>query len=329
MQLVPIIFAVTLSLFLPIHAQADRATPGPIGWVGGADENWFNPANWSTGRVPGPEDDVLLDADDKVVIDPSLGPMPVQIRDLTIRGRARLETLPGSHLITRDELVQDHGQDIGRSNATEGDTLVISTAATPMSRRADKGSSNLILNPKSISRRDLILKTGATVTLGLGGREPASLRRSDAGVEIRSGEGHYATLTADLVVLNSEPGADRPAPAIRKLPPGLLLTLHYGFRPVDGDRFQIITVNRLLVDHFRYLPEGALVGCTDDNVGLYISYVGGDGNDVVLYARNTPYARCLSLPAIQKVRDVADASTHIRPPPPKLPVDAPKPDSWR
>ncbi|MGH8477275.1 MAG: hypothetical protein ACRERV_07385 [Methylococcales bacterium] len=52
-------------------------------------------------------------------------------------------------------------------------------------------------------------------------------------------------------------------------------------------------------------PEGSLVGWTDDNVGFYISYMGGDGNDVVLSARDPRPPSCLLLPAIQKVREAA------------------------
>jgi len=90
---------------------------------------------------------------------------------------------------------------------------------------------------------------------------------------------------------------------LNKVP--LSLSLYYGFRPRAGDSFQIITANRLLVGTFPGMPEGALVGCTDDNVGFYISYVGGDGNDVVLSARDTRPLTCLLLPAVQKVREAA------------------------
>ena len=31
-----------------------------IWWIGGSGD-WSNPANWSEGRLPGPEDDVLID----------------------------------------------------------------------------------------------------------------------------------------------------------------------------------------------------------------------------------------------------------------------------
>ena len=147
----------------------------------------------------------------------------------------------------------------------------------------------------------MILKTSATLEFGLGGLAPASIVTTSAGTVVNAGAGHYATLTADLVVLSGNPGAPGPA---RWLPPGLLLALHYGFAPADGDSFQIVTVNRRLVDQFRGLPEGALVGCTVDDVGLYITYAGGDGNDVVLTAADTSRWACLR-PHVQRVREAA------------------------
>lgn len=299
MRLAKTLSAIALALSIPV--QAETTGSGAVLFIG-TDSNWFNPANWSSGRVPDTEDDVVLDADDNVVIDPSLGRMPVQIRDLTIRDKARLETLPDAHLITRDELVQGQGQLIHRSSASEGDTLIIS--ASPNNSALRHGHGGLRLNPTPKSKRDVILKSSATVEFGLGGREPASLTTAaDGSVRVQNGAGHYATLTADLVVLNSSQGDMRTR--LDKLSPGLRLSLHYGFRPVDGDSFQIITSNRLLVDQFRGLPEGALVGCTDDNVGLYISYIGGDGNDVVLSAKDISPRACLLLPAVQQVREAA------------------------
>ncbi|MGJ0430171.1 hypothetical protein [Methylobacter sp.] len=299
MKLAKILSAIALILSLPV--QAESTSTGAV-LFNGTDGNWFNPANWSAGRVPGAEDDVVLDADDNVVIDPALGRMPVQVRDLTVRGKARLETLPDTHLITRDEIVQDQGQLIHRSSASEGDTLIISATSDPAAGFGFAQSGTL-LNPSTQSHRDVILKTRATLQFGLGGLEPASLTTgADGSVRVQNGAGHYATLTADLVVLNSSQDLTG---RIGQLPPGLLLSLHYGFRPADGDSFQIITANRRLVDQFRGLPEGALAGCTDDNVGLYISYMGGDGNDVVLAAKDTSPEACLLLPAIQKVREAA------------------------
>ena len=64
----------------------------------------------------------------------------------------------------------------------------------------------------------------------------------------------------------------------------LRTSLLYGFTPSPGDRFQIITVSGRLTGRFRGLPEGGVVA-SFPGVLMRISYVGGDGNDVVLYAQ--------------------------------------------
>ena len=49
-----------------------------------------------------------------------------------------------------------------------------------------------------------------------------------------------------------------------------------------GDSFEIINIDGLRTAQFNGLAEGSLVDIFDD-VGLYITYFGGDGNDIVLY----------------------------------------------
>ena len=298
MKLARIVSALVLTFLVTVsvHAQSTCTSAGSAHFTG-SDRDWFNPANWSSGCVPDGDDDVVLDGFDDVVIDPDLGPMPVQIRDLIVRDAARLETLPGSHLLTRDELVNDNGEVVHRSSASEGNTLIVGAPSEPVAGWG-YASSTVQLNPTPKSHRDVILKTSATLEFGLGGLAPASIVMTSAGTVVNAGADHYATLTADLVVLGGDPGVPGQA---QRLGPGLLLALHYGFEPADGDSFQIVTVNRRLVDQFRGLPEGALVGCTVDLVGFYITYAGGDGNDVVLIAANTSRKAC-KRPEVQKVR---------------------------
>ena len=85
----------------------------------------------------------------------------------------------------------------------------------------------------------------------------------------------------------------------------LELSTYYDFSPRPGQRFQIATVNGTRRGEFIGIPEGGYVGCTDDNVGLRLSYEGGDGNDLVISAEQTEPGICLLLPAVQKVREAA------------------------
>ena len=62
----------------------------------GRSSDWFDANNWREGRVPGANDDVVLDRGDIVVIDPERGASPVEIRDLIVGDGAELTTLPGT-----------------------------------------------------------------------------------------------------------------------------------------------------------------------------------------------------------------------------------------
>jgi hypothetical protein len=273
---------------LPAQAQTsqEQASQEPLHFSG-TDRNWFNPRNWSAGRVPTAADDVVLDGHDRVVIDPGRGAAWVRIRDLDVRGNARLTTLPGTVLQLRDEVIGQNGQIVHRASGTIGEHLI---AAPSAMQAGGFGSGGLRLNPTPKSKRDVILKSSVGVQFGLGGLQPARLHLDASGTpQLAAGPGHHATITTETAILAGH----------------LRLSLHYGFRPMAGDRFTIIDIDRRSLGRFNAFPEGSPVGCTDDNVGLYISYVGGDGNDVELSARNTPQLACLLLPAIQHVRDAA------------------------
>ena len=67
----------------------------------------------------------------------------------------------------------------------------------------------------------------------------------------------------------------------------LQISLLYGFTPSPGDLFTIMRIDGNASGTFANAAEGARVsrfGGTD----LYITYQGGDGNDVVLSAQLTP-----------------------------------------
>ncbi len=74
------------------------------------------------------------------------------------------------------------------------------------------------------------------------------------------------------------------------------LSLTLGYTPAAGDQFVIINNdgNDPVLGTFNGLPEGATM--TNNGVVLSISYQGGDGNDVVLYA-GTPPARLTGITA--------------------------------
>ncbi|MBB6429776.1 2C-methyl-D-erythritol 2,4-cyclodiphosphate synthase [Algisphaera agarilytica] len=67
----------------------------------------------------------------------------------------------------------------------------------------------------------------------------------------------------------------------------LTIVLIEEFVPMAGDVFMIFDVGGERIGAFDGLDEGALVG-SYDGTGLFISYLGGDGNDVTLYTIPEP-----------------------------------------
>ena len=285
-KLVPAVFFLSTLCALPARVEAQStSTSTLVARYVGHDGNWFNPTNWSTGRVPDAATDVVIGGGADVVIDPAQGASEVSVRDVWVIDGASLKSLPGTVIHTRNETVQGGGEIALRGSGSDGGTFIVGCART--TDCVGEPWSALSLNPSTQSHRDVILKTSVTAQLGLGGTTPASLEKTRAGTVLHAGAGHHATLEADTIALDGR----------------LVLTLHYGFAPQPGDQFQIITARQRLSGQFIGLPEGAPVGCTSSNVGLYISYRGGDGNDVVLTARETPESTCLLLPAVQIPRE--------------------------
>jgi hypothetical protein len=220
----------------------------------GEDGNWFNPRNWSTGQVPGPRTDVVIQHGYAVVIDPALTDGPVVVRDLWILSGGSLTTKPGTKISTRNEFVAG-GSLVHQSTESIGD-FFFATNPDP----AGCAGCGIKFNPSPKQKRIIVLQSSVQVEFGLGGTIAAGPGAT--------GRGHYATLTTDWGMIAGE----------------LKVNLHYGFTPQAGDAFTIIKSNGLVLGTFNGLREGALVETFGD-VGLFISYRGGHGSDVVLTAR--------------------------------------------
>ncbi|MEO8670484.1 MAG: hypothetical protein ABI411_04150 [Tahibacter sp.] len=249
----------------------------------GRDGDWFNPANWSAQRVPGPGDDVVLDRGAVVVIDPARGSAMVEIRDLTLRDGSQLTTLPGTILSLRDEHI-GAARLIHRSTGVIGEGLYVEPQPIPSTiwcTQCGVGYGN----PSPKTKRIIVLSSSFTTNMGLGGVTPARILRDASGaLQVAAGPGHYATLSAETTVISGH----------------LWMDLVYGFRPAPGDSFELLSSKRFAQGQFTGLPEGSLAGCTADGVGLRISYAGGDGNDVVLSAQRTDPRSCAA-PTVQPI----------------------------
>lgn len=246
----------------------------------GRNSNWFDASNWREGRVPSANDDVVLDRGDNVVIDPARGQAQIEIRDLYVGDGAELTTLAGTVMLLRDEHI-GAAHVINRSSGVIGEGQYFTS--TPSAGCIECGVS--LSNPTPKSKRTVLLQSSVTSEMGLGGLTAAKIERDASGaVRLAAGPGHYATTTAQTLLLNGH----------------LWLDLVYGFRPIPGDSFQLFSAERYAAGQFTGLPESALVGCTSAGVGMRISYVGGDGNDVVLTATRASRSECAA-PTVQLI----------------------------
>lgn len=234
----------------------------------GSTTDWYTPSNWDLGRLPQAGDDVVIGGGHSVIINPAndpgtatgsgAGAGKVVFQDLSITDGASLETLAGVEMTTRNEVLTNGGQLIHRSTRATDDPLGGTLTALPPSPRSGTGQGGPVFNPTPKAKRDIVLQS--TVTFGLGGAIAASNT-----VPRAFGAGHYATLTTDNATLGGT----------------LDLETFYGFSPSLGETFQIINVGTTRTGTFDGLGEGAFVK-SFGNVGMFISYQGGDGNDVVI-----------------------------------------------
>jgi hypothetical protein len=271
---------------------------------GSVDRNWFNPANWSTGLVPGAEDDVYLDGNDHVVIDAAANRAgtDVRFRDLHVRDAAVFEAKNGAVVRNRYETVLDRGQVNYRGSVNVGEGAVYGASSDPTAS-APSVSEIVVtkLNPTAQNKRTIVLMSSATLDLGLGGTTAAGGDvNGDGREDIIVGAGTYSTLETDALVIEGE----------------LRLSLHYGFQPRPGNMFQIVTVNGMRSGEFMGVPEGGYVGCTDRSTCLRLSYQGGDGNDIVLSAEEvspeTALLIGLLVPAVQTIADASKETAQTR-----------------
>jgi hypothetical protein len=205
----------------------------------GTDANWFNPLNWSNGAVPDENTDVVIAGRANVVIDPAAGPPEVAIRNLTLTGRATLETMPGATFHARLELIQNGARLIHRATdagcGTDCGDLIVTWNA------------GLQLNPTPKTKRDIVLQSTAKLTVGIGGTTPAT--------EAAHGAGTYATLTGESVTVGGK----------------LKVEFLYGFTPSPGDTFAIIRSASPIAGSYRRLVEGSMVARIGE-VGLFLTY---------------------------------------------------------
>jgi hypothetical protein len=219
-------------------AQAQAAPEGEGGGDAatflGSDGNWFNPANWSTGEVPGKETPVIIEGDREVRIDPARGESVVEAGDILLRDGGILRLLPGTELHF-SEMTLDVGHLKAQSAGLQGEGITIADGD-------EKGwgysQSTVMLNPSFavLLEGGEVSKEGAVATFVLGGAKAASPGNT--------GKGFYGNLTAGEIALGAR----------------LDLRLMQGFVPEPGSTFDIVTATTAITGTFAGLPDGGIAG---------------------------------------------------------------------
>ena len=245
-----------LLLTLPLPAQTPVASTFTAGHG-----NWFDDINWSGGLYPG--SDTVATVEGAVVRLNAHGlATPLVLQSLTLLNEAEAEV--------RDARLQL--DDLTVSNSTVrvyGSHLQVTRLRVfqPVAC-IGIGCGTIKLNPSLVETQEFTLNdTNVTTTFGLGGPNAAT---ADG-----RGPGHHARVVCATAQLDGR----------------LAIEFLYGFVPQPGQQFEIIRFNGSgpLRGQFVNAPEGALVA-RYNNVGLYLTYAGGDGNDVVLTAQTLPVA---------------------------------------
>ena len=239
----------SLLLILSFNASLTAQVSAPAGFLPPLGE-WLDGINWSGGNAPGPTTDATLDGT-KAVLDGHGLTVPFVVKSITLTNQAELEL---RNVRLQADLI----------DATNARVTLINSHIM-LGTFSNAVFSSFKLNPSLLEAQVFQLLDAPTGTFGLGGIAPAA-----AGA---LGAGHYARVVCNTATLSGT----------------LELKFLYGFVPQAGQQFEIIKNNGSVpaTGTFANAPEGGLV-TRYNNLGLYLSYVGGDGNDVVVTVQNLP-----------------------------------------
>ena len=228
----------------------------------GTDADWHNPANWSTGTLPGEFDDVVID-DLTVNFNPALATGTARYANITLKRGGVANFGDGTVLtVSGDIRLEDQAQINYSSSEVNADRLVLAFVSPELG--FGTGDGGFRLNPTTKDQRDIVVDTteSGKLTFGLGGTLAAAPGAT--------GAGRYATLAADTIDLGS---------ALT-----LETALLYSFAPRFGDSFRIIDARQSYTGTFAGLADGDVVTRFGE-IDLVINY---DGTGVTLNAVPAP-----------------------------------------
>ncbi|MCX6351985.1 MAG: SBBP repeat-containing protein [Bacteroidetes bacterium] len=126
-------------------------------WAGGTSNNWNNPKNWSTGKVPGINDSVVIDTIKKYA--PVINSI-AYAKHLTITKNGKL-TINDSLIISRDLTNNSDKVDASNSNAT----LIFRSMKFPFTHPKLKKYSQYFAGKEELKVSNLVFETDSTLVI--------------------------------------------------------------------------------------------------------------------------------------------------------------------
>lgn len=259
-------------------------------WQQSTDGDWADEANWGRadgqsrpfGDQPGSLDDIHIQPDSGARVTMASGSAPTSVFWLTLgagtSGVAELDIQDNTLVATRGIVIKNQGRLTGTGTVdadvtiqTGGEVLIAAGESLTITGR--------ISGPGSFTGEGAVVSQ-SSLSPGLSPGAMTFAGQLEMGPDhelIIELAGNMAGDEYDQLIITGDVALD-----------GVLsVRLLDGFRPRFGDTFTILDVGGSLNGVFDGLVEGSLVGHMD-GVDLFITYVGGDGNNVVLTAVPEP-----------------------------------------
>jgi len=117
-------------VFRPVlEALEDRLAPAVVNWIGSGSGNWDNAANWSSGNVPGPTDDVVINTTSAATITIQSGD-DLSLKSLMMGTQVALSVTGGSLVVAANSPLSGSLSMTGGSLTAAGPGVTLQVTGT-------------------------------------------------------------------------------------------------------------------------------------------------------------------------------------------------------
>ncbi|HOT98774.1 MAG TPA: T9SS type A sorting domain-containing protein [bacterium] len=162
----------------------------------GGDKKWDNPANWSTNRVPGANDEVYIPGDKGVLLDKYC-----KAKKITIEGSVATGWVFGSEIFTDQLIIKKTGDILMR-----GDLKILPVTNQLNVENEGKIWTDMYSQPKRLSVGEQLYSKNVTMNIPGGKIQNAQFQFSGSVLEMSGAfiAGHSHNINADFVTMSKE-----------------------------------------------------------------------------------------------------------------------------